>query len=629
MHIPAPFLVVLLSPFTGAAPDSAVSERPTLPAISVHTNRIPAGRLVDGTLTLDLTLGRGLWYPEADDGPHLEVLALAETGRPLSIPGPLLRVPSGTKMRVTLFNPLERDLMVHGLNDHPASAPPTLVAAGQRHVFEFTATTPGTYAYGAALTKRNGSDAAAGSQLTGAFIVDDPKTRRDDRVFLLGLWFQEKDSSAAGVVPEQETMVINGKSWPYTERVALTQGDSAHWRIVNATPAPHPMHLHGFYFRVDSRGSLRADTIFTSEQQRLAVTELMYPGSTFTMTFSPTQPGNWVFHCHFAFHVGPHMMLPQAGPTGADHATHATKRHMAGLVLGFQVEPRGPQAPQPDVRRQINLFVNSAPSRFRNKPGLAFVVQQGNDAPAPDSVPVPSNTLFLTRGEPVRINVVNRTAEATAIHWHGIELESFPDGVPDWSGMPGNLFTHVPSGGTFAAEYTPPRAGTFIYHSHLNEMDQIMSGLFAPLIVLEPGQKFDPEHDRIFIAGGAGPPPEDFSEPQTGTVNGERDPDNINLVAGETYRFRLININPDWRIEFTLGSDTALATWRPVAKDGADLPEHQRVPRAAYLLTGPGETADFEFTPDKPGYMRLGIKTREPGWHTRVTVRIDPAPSRP
>ncbi len=622
MLLTTPVVVALLTSFTGAAPDSAADETSALPTVTVHTNRVPAGQLVDGTLRVELTVGRGLWYPEADDGPYLEVLALAEMGKPLSIPGPLLRVPSGTKMRVAVTNPLGVDLVVYGLNDHPGNLPPTRLASGQQQVFEFTATNPGTYAYGAALTTRASRDVADGSQLSGVFIVDDPATRRDDRVFMLGLWFQEKDSSAAGVIAEQETMVINGKSWPFTERIELAQGDSVHWRIVNATPAPHPMHLHGFYFRVDSRGSVRADTIFTRQQQRLAVTELMYPGSTFSMTFAPTQPGNWVFHCHFAFHVGPHMMLPASGPAGGDHAAHATKRHMAGLVLGFHVAANGEPAPQPAVRREINLFVQSAPGRFKTTPGLAFVVQDGNEPPAVDSVPAPSHTLFLTKDEPVRINVVNRTAEATAIHWHGIELESFPDGVPDWSGTPGNLFTHVPAGGTFAAEYTPPRAGTFIYHSHLNEMDQIMSGLFAPLIVLEPGQKFDPEHDRIFIVGGAGPPPDDFNEPQTGTVNGQRDPDNIDLVVGETYRFRLININPDWRVEFTLGSDTALASWRPIAKDGADLPEHQRSLRAAYLLTGPGETADFEFTPDKPGYLRLAVKTREPGWHTRVTVRV-------
>jgi FtsP/CotA-like multicopper oxidase with cupredoxin domain len=42
--------------------------------------------------------------------------------------------------------------------------------------------------------------------------------------------------------------------------------------------------------------------------------------------------------------------------------------------------------------------------------------------------------IVLTRGQPVEIEVVNRVKDPTAIHWHGIELESYYDGVPGWSG---------------------------------------------------------------------------------------------------------------------------------------------------------------------------------------------------
>jgi hypothetical protein len=94
------------------------------------------------------------------------------------------------------------------------------------------------------------------------------------------------------------------------------------------------------------------------------------------------------------------------------------------------------------------------------------------------------------------------------------------------------------------------------------------------------------------------------------------------LLVGRTYRFRLININPDWRVIFSLMSDSALARWRPVAKDGADLPASQRGARAAWWLTGPGETADFEFTPRVRGEMRLEVKTLLPGWIVPVVVRV-------
>ena len=42
--------------------------------------------------------------------------------------------------------------------------------------------------------------------------------------------------------------------------------------------------------------------------------------------------------------------------------------------------------------------------------------------------------LVLQRDEPVAITIVNESHEPAAVHWHGIELESFPDGVAGWSG---------------------------------------------------------------------------------------------------------------------------------------------------------------------------------------------------
>src|SRR6185295_18544590 len=54
--------------------------------ITPNDNRHPAGALRDSALTVDLEVRRGRWYPEADDGPSVEVLAFAEGGRrPLQI----------------------------------------------------------------------------------------------------------------------------------------------------------------------------------------------------------------------------------------------------------------------------------------------------------------------------------------------------------------------------------------------------------------------------------------------------------------------------------------------------------------------------------------------------------------
>lgn len=374
----------------------------------------------------------------------------------------------------------------------------------------------------------------------------------------------------------------------------------------------------------------------------------MLPGETMRIAWAPVREGNWVFHCHFAFHVSHHLALPREKPAPAasleppsmgfpsdPHAKHssaAAPHRMAGLVLGISVVPgansRAAASPAQPAR-EIRLLAQSAPKRFGPIYGLGYVVQEGAAEPARDSIAIPGPTLVLRRGEPVRITVVNRLAEVTAVHWHGIELESFPDGVPGWSGAPGRIMPPIAPGDSFVAEFVPPRAGTFIYHTHSNEQLQLGAGLYGALIVVDPDRPYDPGIDKMILVGGAGPsdslPQFEFSSP--GLVNGGSAPPPIDLAAGTTYRLRLININPDWRVIFSLMSDSALAQWRPVAKDGADLPPAQRRERPAYLLTGPGETADFEFTSATPGELRLEVKTQVsgtqvPGWIIPIVVRV-------
>jgi FtsP/CotA-like multicopper oxidase with cupredoxin domain len=622
--------LLLLSVFSLAL--LADADRPGaggLPAISSNDNRATAGTLKDGVLTVVLELREGLFHPEADDGPSLVVQAFGEAGRPLQIPGPLIRVQSGTEIRATVRNTLaDSTLILYGLFTRPGAPGDTIqVAPGAAREVRFEAGAPGTYYYwgtttGKSLEQRETID----GQLSGALIVDPPGTPPpvDERVFVIGLWFQPADSSGAAPTPEREAMFINGKSWPYTERLSFVQGDSVRWRWVNASSSPHPMHLHGFYYHVDSRGSWAADTLYVPSRSRLVATELMPVGGTMAVRWVPARPGNWVFHCHFAFHVSHELALPSPAEASASSAEgHAgdAVHGMAGLVLGIQVAPaagHGESSGSAQESRRLRLVIQSAPGRYGDDPGLGFALQEGAAGALPaDSIAIPGPLLLLRRDEPVAITVVNHLAEPSAVHWHGIELESFPDGVPGWSGTPGRTMPPIAPGDSFVAEFAPPRSGTFIYHSHMNEQRQINSGMSGPLIVLDPGTTFDPETDRVILVSPGGP-----GDDAPGLVNGSESPPPIDLVGGTTYRLRLININTDWRVLFTLLSPDGLATWRPVAKDGADLPPEQAMPCPAWLLTGPGETADFEFTPEKAGELRLQIATVAPGWQVPVVVRV-------
>ncbi len=242
-------------------------------------------------------------------------------------------------------------------------------------------------------------------------------------------------------------------------------------------------------------------------------------------------------------------------------------------MLGVNAVPRTPAdtiSSEIGPARKIRLLVQAGRHPLVDGPALGYLIQTGAAEPAPDSVVFPSPTLTLERGRPVAITVVNRLTEPTAVHWHGMELESYPDGVPGISGIPPRLLQAIQPGDSFTARFTPKRAGTFIYHSHSNELEQLSRGLYAPLLVVEPGTRPDPATDHVVLVGMGGV----FVEPDSlkALVNGSRDPAPMRLQAGRSHRLRLISIDADHRIEFSLRRDSAPGQWRRLAVDGAALP---------------------------------------------------------
>ncbi len=603
----------------GRAPALRGEDRPdtvrenALPEIAVNANRAPAGQSREAVLTIELEARTGVWHPEENDGPGLEVQAFAEPGQPPQIPGPLIRAPAGTEIRATVRNALPgATLVVHGLHARPGDEKDTLeVPPGAAREVCFTAGAPGTYFYWATTTgkpflQRLGVD----SQLGGALIIDPPGAPRaaQDRVFVIGLWGQPGDLKANPPTRNRAVFVINGRSWPHTERLTYTAGDIVHWRLINASPAMHPMHLHGFFYRVESTGDAERDTLLAEAEQRLAVTERMPLGGTMSLSWYPNRPGNWLFHCHVIPHMSPELRLGRMLVAASAHGeTHHALEGMAGLVLGVRVLPAR-NAPPP-VRsklkpRRLRLLVEPLPGSYGKDRGYGVALEEGAARVPHAGAQVPGPPLVLTRGQPVQITIVNRLAEPTAIHWHGIELESYYDGVPGLSGNPGRIAEPIPAGEAFTAEYTPPRAGTFIYHSHMDDQVQLSSGLYGALIVLEPGQSWDPATDRVMLLGVAGP--DDVHAPLL--LNGHSPAEPLELCAGVKYRFRFINIAPhDAQPRVSLLSGTEPVQWRAIGKDGAALPPAQATLRPARQVISVGETYDFEFEAPAPAELRLEI----------------------
>jgi manganese oxidase len=600
-------LTTVFTPFLSTA-----AEQSALAVIVANDNRTPAGNLKDGILSLHLELRQARWYAETVDGVYEDVYAFAEQGHLPQSPGPLLRVTQSTRIHARLQNLLSLTAKVYGLHSHPGdSDEPIQLAPGETREVQFDAGEPGTYMYWATTSDAQlddpGTRQGEETLLAGAFIVDPPGAREHDRIFVIEEWARNNLLGGGDAI-----FAINGKSWPATEHLTYQAGETIHWRVINTTPSVHAMHLHGSYFTVEGVGDLGHFVHYSPSQRRKAVTEGINPGHSFNMTWTPEHAGNWLFHCHMILHMSPSLTLhppavkPAAYPAGHDHSAG-----MGGLVMGITVSS-GPVPKTVPVEaahvRKLQLVISDNPDKvplYRldlNDPAAPRKADDKKQQPTLLGPPI-----ILTRGEPVEIEVKNQSRNPTAIHWHGIELESYYDGVPGWSGSAQQITPPIAPGTSFVARFAPPRAGTFIYHTHWHDETQIRNGLYGPLIVLEPGQKFDPDEDRTFLFSVGIYPPLGFMM----LINGQPGPDPLPLHIGKRYRFRLINITDDGsdlRVRFLLNGEPV--SWRAIAKDGADLPPEQIVTSRADMFLTVGATCDVEVTLEKPGPMGLQISSQ-------------------
>ncbi|HEV2098015.1 MAG TPA: multicopper oxidase family protein [Stellaceae bacterium] len=90
---------------------------------------------------------------------------------------------------------------------------------------------------------------------------------------------------------------LNNVVWnPNVPPLPIAKGERVELVLVNNTPMPHPMHLHGHEFQVveiDGKrfpGAVR-DTV------------LVTPGRRVVVAFDANNPGWWAFHCHLLYHL--------------------------------------------------------------------------------------------------------------------------------------------------------------------------------------------------------------------------------------------------------------------------------------------------------------------------------------
>lgn len=127
---------------------------------------------------------------------------------------------------------------------------------------------------------------------------------------------------------------------------------------------------------------------------------------------------------------------------------------------------------------------------------------------------LPGRTIRAREGERVKIILKNDLPEPTTIHWHGINVPSDMDGVPEIS-QPA-----VKPGESFTYRFVAQPAGTRWYHTHFNsahQMDLGLSGLFI-IEPVSPDIPVDREYTLLLDDWITGSPPPKNAEPGGGMM---------------------------------------------------------------------------------------------------------------
>ncbi len=211
----------------------------------------------------------------------------------------------------------------------------------------------------------------------------------------------------------------------------------------------------------------------------------------------------------------------------------------------------------------------------------------------------PGPTIEAIEGDRVRIFVTNKLPEQTAVHWHGVRLPNGMDGV---SGL---TQKGIQPGETFKYEFTLKQHGTFMYHSHGDEMVQMGLGTMG-FFIIHPKNPTGPKIDRDFAIflnewfvepGTATPNPNIMTDFNIFTFNSRAFPGTDPLVVktGDRVRIRIGNVGQEEHPIHIHGFN-----FKVVATDGGDVPESAQWPETT-VLVAPGQTRTIEFVADTPG----------------------------
>lgn len=229
------------------------------------------------------------------------------------VPGPVIMVRQGDKVKVVLHNDLPEPtaLHLHGLPvpadmDGVPGVSQAPVKPGETFIYSFTAARAGTYIYHTHFNDLDQLDRG----MYGAVVVREahPIAVAHDYPIVLSSWRIKNDA--------ENFFSINGKAYPQTQPLEVKKGDLIRLRFINISGTEfHTMHLHGHRMRIIDRDG---NPVSGNDVEN---TIMIGPGQTVdALVKADAQPGTWLLHCH----VLDHNMNGKVMPGGLITALHYT-----------------------------------------------------------------------------------------------------------------------------------------------------------------------------------------------------------------------------------------------------------------------------------------------------------------
>jgi len=264
-------------------------------------------RMEDGVKVFELTTQLTRWsILDLDSGSPVTVTAMTYNGM---VPGPLIRVTEGEQIRVVVHNQLPEPTTIHwhgvevpnAMDGVPDMTQPP-IQPGETFTYEFTARPAGTFIY----HSHYEGDRQVSTGLYAPLIIDPAEPESNppdiDAVLMLSEWL-ERDGLTYAAMPmmgmEPNYFTINGKAFPSTETIRVKVGQRVRLRFIGIGQFIHPMHLHGFSFKITASDGHPVPQAAQLTKDTLSIA----PGERYDVEFTATETGKWMLHCHILHHT--------------------------------------------------------------------------------------------------------------------------------------------------------------------------------------------------------------------------------------------------------------------------------------------------------------------------------------